>query len=224
MWTDSISFPEIINAKRWKVEYFAGVDTSKRKTSKLPFIKLGDLFLETKATLNPQEDPEKIFVYVGMENVESNTGDFVGDLSKKGVEIKSRSKIFSAGQILYGRLRPTLNKVCLCPSYIDSGICSGEFYVLSVCGALVKPRVLREILASEFVLEQVTRFIAGAALPRISISDLATIEVPLPSIEIQENIEKRLFEFDERRKNLKQELAEIPSLIARMLQKSQRLN
>lgn len=224
MWASSISLSEIINEGRWKVELFAGANNSTRMTSTLPFVALGDLFMESRTTVDPQENPEKIFIYIGMENVESNTGDLIGVLQKKGIEIKSRSKTFSAGQILYGRLRPTLNKVSLCPPDIHSGICSGEFFVLNVREELVKPRVLREILSSEFVLEQVTRFIAGAALPRVSITDLATIEVPLPCIENQNRLEKSLFELDARRKKLKHAISEIPSLYGMLLRESQQLS
>lgn len=224
MWAHSISLSKIINEGRWKVELFAGANNPTRKTSALPFIALGDLFLESRITVDPQENPENIFFFIGMENVESNTGALIGNLSKKGLEIKSRTKTFSAGQILYGRLRPTLNKVCLCPPDIHSGICSGEFFVLNVREELVKPRVLREILASEFVLEQVIRFIAGAALPRVSIADLATIEVPLPPFEVQKTLEKRLLELDVRRKKLKQELSGMPSLFETALRESQQLS
>jgi restriction endonuclease S subunit len=223
MWTRSILLSEIINAGRWKAELFADRDISSLKTSNLPFFALGDLFSESRITLNPQEKPEEIFTYIGMENVESNTGDLIGDFLKKGIQIKSRSKIFSCGQILYGRLRPNLNKVILCPLNIHSGICSGEFFVLNTIEEIVRPRVLREILASEFVLTQVTRFVAGAALPRVSISDLATIEVPLPDIEIQNELEQNLLYLDNRRRYLKKELSEFPLLFELALKKSQQL-
>ncbi len=224
MWASAIPLAGIINEGRWKVELFAGTDAPAKKTSTLPFVALGDLFFESRATLNPQEDPDNVFIFIGMENVESNTGDLTGNLSKKGVEIKSRSKTFSEGQIIYGRLRPTLNKVYLCSSDTPNGICSGEFIVLNVREGLVRPRVLREILSSEFVLEQVIRFIAGAALPRVSFSDLASIEVPLPSVETQMKLEKSLFDLDARRKKLKKELSEIPKIFSKILLEAQKLS
>ena len=47
--------------------------------------------------------------YVGLEHIESHTGRFIG--STDPIEVKSSTFKFSPQHLLYGRLRPYLNKV-----------------------------------------------------------------------------------------------------------------
>lgn len=61
--------------------------------------------------------------YVGMENIESNTAKFIGSYQPQTV--KSSTFRFSSNHILYGRLRPYLNKL-LAPNF--EGHCSTELF------------------------------------------------------------------------------------------------
>ena len=63
--------------------------------------------------------------YVGLENIEKDTGNIGYEFAN---DIKSTKSVFSKGNILYGRLRPYLNKhgkVCF------DGICSTDILVFS---------------------------------------------------------------------------------------------
>ena len=76
-------------------------------------------------TVNPKE--ENGFVhYIGLENIESQTGVLSGDIQSDFSAIKSNKNVFRKGDILYGKLRPNLNKVHL--ANID-GICSTDILV-----------------------------------------------------------------------------------------------
>src|SRR5258707_967230 len=79
--------------------------------------------------------------YVGLEHIESNTGRFVG--STESVSVRSSTFKFSPEHLLYGRLRPYLNKVML-PDFM--GHCSTEIFPL-------RPRagLLREFLQYWFL-------------------------------------------------------------------------
>jgi type I restriction enzyme, S subunit len=72
--------------------------------------------------------------YVGMENIESNTARFIGSTEPQSV--KSSTFKFSPIHILYGRLRPYLNKV-LAPDFV--GHCSTEIFPIkpSECSILM---------------------------------------------------------------------------------------
>ena len=53
----------------------------------------------------------KTLPYIGMEDIESNTGRFLG--SKESRSVKSVTAFFDQTSVLYGKLRPYLNKVFL---------------------------------------------------------------------------------------------------------------
>lgn len=62
--------------------------------------------------------------FIGMEHVESHTGRVAGSAS--AASVRSSSPLVRPGDVLYGRLRPYLNKVAIAPT---RAIVSGEFIV-----------------------------------------------------------------------------------------------
>src|SRR5215208_280951 len=83
---------------------------------------LGEATKPMQKRVNPQDYPD--LPYIGMENVEAHTMRLLGTVPAK--EMRSSADSFSAGDVLYGRLRPYLNKVYL-PEF--NGLCSTEFIV-----------------------------------------------------------------------------------------------
>lgn len=192
---------------RWHVEhYFQPVNNDDFSTSKYPTVTLGDLFTVEKSSVNALHQPEQPFHYIGIKNIENETGDLIGERNCLGKEIKSSSQLVQNGNVLYGRIRPLSNKVYLAKNLPKNTICSLEFYVVSASLDKVTPRILKAILSSSLVLNQVSKLIGGAAIPRIAIQDLASIRVPLIPIEKQYTLEKKLYAQDEQRNQLKASL------------------
>lgn len=211
MWTIEERLSTLLEDGRWKVEFFSG-ELIQALETKYPLVPLGDLVKVSRATIDPQQDPEKEFNYIGLEHVESNTGDLVRFEPRLGKEIRSRSKVFSEGAILYGRLRPYLNKVFLAEGPIKYGICSGEFFVLVPDESAVRPLLLRFLLASPYVVESIARFQSGAALPRAPIKDMLEIKLPLPPMKIQLKIEAFLRDAELQRREIRQQLEAMPTV------------
>src|SRR5438034_10967700 len=110
MRTAEISATDLFNAGRWRVEIFTD-DNSQNIVSRWPTVRIAEVAEESSTAVDPQAHEDYNFLYVGLENVESVTGDAV-DLHKRDKgEIKSRSKVFGKDYVLYGRLRPYLRKV-----------------------------------------------------------------------------------------------------------------
>ena len=85
--------------------------------------KIGEITATRKEKSNPKEYPQKS--YIGMAHVESDNGKIIEEHFAK--EMKATSSNFYKGDVLYGRLRPYLNKV------VDAdfeGLCSTEFIIL----------------------------------------------------------------------------------------------
>lgn len=161
-------------------------------------VKLGDLVKERKENMGTEKDGE--LNYVGLENIESGTGRLVNFSPKPASDIKSGSKRFELGDILYGRLRPNLNKVFL-NEVISNGRCSTEILVLEPDIKKVNPMYLSELLRTKEMNTRIVDLIKGAALPRVNISDLLALEVPLPKLDKQNDmanmIKKKRIELEE---------------------------
>ena len=114
------------------------------------------------------------------------------EISEAGRE--RRSVVYEKGDILYGRLRPYLNKVVVAES---CGICSTEFHVMRVIDmATVLPEYVASILRSDLILSQTKHMMTGNTHPRISNDDVQNLYIPVPDITVQKQI---VYELQKRR-------------------------
>jgi len=136
--------------------------------------------------------------YLGLSGVASNTGE----LSGVQEEVKGQAFDYKAGDVLYARLRPYLNKVLYAET---DGICSTEFHVLRVNCNDVLPEYLAAVLRSKIIVLQTKHMMTGNTHPRISNDDVRNLRIPIPSVKMQctivDDIRKRV----EQARRLKQE-------------------
>jgi len=129
----------------------------------------------------------KLLPYIGMEDVESETGKFLGSLEKR--KMKSATAHFDKDCVLYGKLRPYLNKV-LVPVF--EGHCSTEFVPLRVDKNLLSREWLAIFLRSHEVVRGLSKNVTGSRMPRASLEFMKKIKIPLPPLSEQKEIVKRL--------------------------------
>ena len=84
--------------------------------------------------------------YVGLEHIEPNTMRLLGQ--GRASEVRSSSVRFSGGDVLYGKMRPYLNKVWVAEF---DGICSAEFLVFPKCDGLKSLFLALRLNAKDFV-------------------------------------------------------------------------
>ena len=118
--------------------------------------------------------------YVGLENIESGAGDYSHAEEKDGI---SAARVFRAGQVLFSRLRPYLNKVALAKS---GGVCSTEIYAIQA--RALRPEYLAAFLRSDIVLSQTEYMMTGATLPRLQLADVKDLLIPILSEREQNRI------------------------------------
>lgn len=213
MWTGVESFANIQSTGRWKVELFSSADYTVPTSTDFEMKPLRTLLTERKESLDPQAYSDFTFSYLGLENVQPLTGDLVDFQPRLGQEIKSRAKVFRKGDLLYGRLRPYLNKVYLAVGKVHTGICSTEFLVFTPDYDKVGAHYIQAIVSSDYVQRHVKGMQTGSALPRIQTDDLLDILVPVPPLEIQEQYEQFLAAENDRRRRLLKELDHLPERI-----------
>ena len=120
--------------------------------------------------------------YVGLEHIESNTARFIGSLAPQSV--KSSTFKFSNRHVLFGRLRPYLNKA-LAPDF--EGHCSTEIFPIWPGPEVVREYLLYWLLSDD-VVERITATSTGARMPRANMNEVLGFEFPLPPFSEQKRI------------------------------------
>jgi type I restriction enzyme S subunit len=120
--------------------------------------------------------------YVGLEHIESHTARFIG--SNEPQPVKSSTFRFSSQHVLYGRLRPYLNKA-LAPDF--DGHCSTEIFPLKPYPELSREFLLYWLLADE-TCDRVNATCTGARMPRAQMNEVLDFEFPLPPLTEQQRI------------------------------------
>ena len=179
---------ELKTALREAREYSLGFDRHASnivtQASHYELAPLGEVFKEVSDLWEPRNSSELV-TYVGLENIESNTGKIIGNIRAISSSIKSTKKKFVSGDILYGRLRPVLNKVYAAD---HSGICSTDIIVLRPRLENVSPSFFHTFFLTKLFNHAVVAGVAGAQLPRVSYSYLSSIEIPLPPLAVQQQL------------------------------------
>ncbi|MDQ3132396.1 MAG: N-6 DNA methylase [Acidobacteriota bacterium] len=161
------------------------------RQQKFETIELGEVLQKVNDNINPQEFDGKVN-YIGLENIESETGKLVGEIETTSKEIKSAKTRFKKGDILYGKLRPNLNKVYF--ANFD-GICSTDILVLRSINGVSDTRFYSDYLRSEKFNSEVLNGIKGAQLPRVGYEYFSKIKIPLPPLSIQKEIVEKIESF-----------------------------
>ncbi|NJL40517.1 MAG: hypothetical protein HC899_30065 [Leptolyngbyaceae cyanobacterium SM1_4_3] len=139
---------------------------------------LEEVVEQTNERITPSIDsPDEVVNYIGLANIQSNTGELVNFEPVQGKEILSSSPKFAKGDILFGRMRPYLNKVWIAEF---DGICSGEALVFRPNKNKVDTQFLHTLLLSQLTLDQVVPLQSGSSLPRVSVSDVLSVKLPVP--------------------------------------------
>lgn len=139
-------------------------------TNTLPIAELVDFSSET---VHPGDDPAPADLFVGLQHIESHTGRRLG--SDPLGPMKGRKFRFRPGDVLYGYLRPYLNKVWAADRH---GLCSVDQYVLRPRPG-VSPELLAHTLRSRAVLDPAVDLTHSLQLPRLRSGLLSRLEVPV---------------------------------------------
>lgn len=124
-----------------------------------------------RGRVKPQDHPELPFV--GMDNIEAHTMRLLGTVPAS--TMKSASVHFQPGDLLYGRLRPYLNKV-YAPGF--EGLASAEFIPLTPPQGVIPQFLQYRINAADFVA-YASRLNEGDR-PRVDYDQIGAFEIELP--------------------------------------------
>lgn len=132
---------------------------------------LGELVNRKTETFDPLKSKEE-FDYIGLEHIEPDKFTRIG--KGKSNQTLTIKVIFEKGDLLYGKLRPYLNKVWLADI---SGVGSTEFLVFEK-GEFTK--WVYFVMQSKIFLDFTQSVTAGTQHPRASFRDVKRFSVKLP--------------------------------------------
>lgn len=163
------------------------------------WVRLGAVCYASKEKSNDFSNDIK---YIGLEHLEKDKG-IVGFSSAD--KVKSTKNAFKEGQILYGRLRPYLNKHDI--TSFD-GVCSTDILVFEATN-LVANVLVDKFFNLPFFIEYVVSNSKGINLPRVSEETVLNTTFPLPPLSEQQRIVERIEELFAKLDEAKERLQEV---------------
>lgn len=150
----------VSNTKHWKTEKMNRV---------APAVNYSGVFDDTVWLLN-------------LDMVESQTGRILDYLIVSKSEIGNSTCAFDTSNVLYSKLRPYLNKVVI-PD--RCGFATSELVPLQPVKEKINREYLAFMLRSDEFVNTISEKVAGAKMPRVSMSDFRSFDVPIPPYELQ---------------------------------------
>ena len=121
---------------------------------------------------------------LNLEDIEKDTSRLIQKKCFRDNPSKSTKAAFSAGDVLYGKLRPYLNKVIVADS---PGFCTTEIIPIRSLG-LIDPAYLCLALRRPSFVAYANSKSYGMNLPRLSTNDAIKAPIPLPPLAEQKRI------------------------------------
>ena len=135
--------------------------------------------------------------YIDIAGVENGTGriDYSNLMPGSGAPSRARRAVKN-DDVLVSTVRPYLKAFAILRAIPENTIASTGFAVLT-CGDRLLPEYLYAFTFSDSFVAQITRNMEKGAYPSVTQSDVAAVCIPLPPLEVQEQI---VAEMEEERK------------------------
>ena len=147
------------------------------------WVRLNLLIQSSKEKLDEFSDVN--LKYVGLEHMQKDTGIVAYG---SALEVKSLKNVFHSRQILYGKLRPYLNKHDIATF---NGVCSTDILVFDTTSLSI-PEYINFFFDQNTFIEYVVSNSKGINLPRVSESVILNSKCPLPPLPEQQRIVDRI--------------------------------
>lgn len=143
------------------------------------FVKLGDI-APSKPLKNPVVIDEKNTWQLNLDMVESQSGRIINKKKGNISEAGTSTHWFDSRHVLYSKLRPYLNKVVL-PD--EQGLATTELVPMLPDAKRLDRNYLMHYLRSKQFVNWITEQVAGAKMPRVSMSVFWSHKIPLPYVD-----------------------------------------
>ena len=159
-------------------------------SSSWPMVELGELCEINPKKADPTElYPDSYFNYIDISCVENGTGRFLGANRVETRDAPSRARrLVESGDVLISTVRPNLRAFTIMLHVPDRSIASTGFAVLRPTEELLLPNFLINMMRDDSVVDQMIGMMGRGAYPSINQTDVASLKIPLPPLEVQQEI------------------------------------
>ena len=187
------------NAEKLLDEYLKSVFNEMFLKEKFEVVSLKQACPILRKSILPEKLDKELY-YVGLEHIESQTGIILQKLNAKSQNLKSNKFLFDKDCVLYGKLRPYLNKIAL-PDF--EGVCSTDILPLKPEKNKANKYYIAYLLKTKSYVDRASSLCAGANLPRLSPKDLENFKIPLPPLPLQQKFSKIVKQVESMKENVK---------------------
>lgn len=159
------------------IDLFGDPIENQKNWEKLPLFKVAPI---ERINIKPENIRDGTN-FVGLEHIEKETGRILAIKKVKKGELKSSKFHFRASSILYGKLRPYLNKVAF-PNF--DGVCSTDIMPIHINEEYVTKFYVGFLLKNKSFVSFAKEKSTGD-YPRISVDKLERFEIPVPPLVTQ---------------------------------------
>lgn len=126
-----LNFLHFVDVRRWDVPFYSSQSKVESMYDTTTLGNCLELYMidnnNHSLRMETYNTPKKQFHYIGMENVEKDTGILNSFQIVDGKSIRSQTVRIPKGFMIYGKLRPYLNKYWENSEEFDDIVCSSEF-------------------------------------------------------------------------------------------------
>lgn len=124
-----------------------------------------------------------------LEDIEKSSSKLLQKVRASFRASLSDKNIFYQDDVLYGKLRPYLDKVVIAD---ENGVCTSEILPIRSYGANIAPSYMRIYLKSPNFIDIVNSITYGVKMPRLGTDDGRRMVMPLPPMDEQRRIAERV--------------------------------
>ncbi len=152
------------------------------------WVRLGEVSLYNgRPNIESKQIPKESWI-LELEDIEKETSRLLQKVRYSERETKSTKSSFKKGDVLYGKLRPYLDKVIVAD---EDGYCTTEI-VPVVPFQKINSQFLRKLLKRPYFLQYVTDKSYGVKMPRLGTLDAVLSLHPLPPLAEQKRIVEKV--------------------------------
>lgn len=153
-------------------------------------VKLEEVCYINKETVKIKNEGE--YHYIDISSINNENGNFDTGQAIEGKSLPSRARrAVQVGDVLLSTVRPYLKAYALIKELPDNPVASTGFAVLTPREGILS-EWLYFILFTDFLQKQMESRMGKGAYPSINAQDVSELVIPLPDIETQSNIVKKI--------------------------------
>jgi type I restriction enzyme S subunit len=161
--------------------------------------------------IDPTEKKYRELLHYGPDRIEKHTGELLPALTAEEDGLISGKFLCTAGEILYSKIRPYLNKVALVK---QPCLCSADIYPVTASAEFLTKEYLWVLLRSKAFLDYVAGFSRRANIPKLNRKQFAGYFAPTPPLDLQNRFAIFVESIEQQKTRLRAHLAELDTLFA----------